>query len=314
MNRRQFLQGTTAGSATLALNSASAFTNSVSSTNNAFPPLQTFSFESVTVDRKGKIATLTPHEAQYFNQQIDELTNLKMVAIQGGSSLVGRTDQTQNISAYESNAKYFDIEPFYLGQTTITQSQWRAIASLPAVNKEIAPEPACFIGTDNPVECVSWNDAQEFCSRLSVLSGRNYRLPTETEWEHACRAGTTSPFHYGATLTSDIANYDAHYAYDAEQHSAYRRSTLPVGQLAPNANGLYDMHGNVWEWCSDVWHDKYQTSISLAKDRVLNRHALRGGSWADLPVKLRSASRVGYSAQSLNRIIGFRIALSLETV
>jgi formylglycine-generating enzyme required for sulfatase activity len=166
------------------------------------------------------------------------------------------------------------------------------------------------------VEWVSWYDAIEFCARLSKLSklrGREYRLPSEAEWEYACRAGTTTPFYFGETITGELANYNAGYTYADEPKGKSREETTPVGQFPPNAFGLYDMHGNVWEWCLDPWHDSYQRKTQtdsevwdeeqseeqylLNKNNVIQllsdkrTRVLRGGSWSNIPWICRSADR-----------------------
>lgn len=118
--------------------------------------------------------------------------------------------------------------------------------------------PSRFKGEKRPVERVSWKDAVEFCQKLSALTGETYRLPSEAEWEYACRAGTTTPFYFGKTITSDLVNYDGNYPYGSGPKGTYRKETTEVGQFPPNAFGLYDMHGNVQEWCADTYHDSYQ--------------------------------------------------------
>ncbi|MFT4584828.1 MAG: sulfatase activating formylglycine-generating enzyme [Gammaproteobacteria bacterium] len=313
MKRRQFLQSTTACGAGMTMSlSASALNQLVAAPADGFPELSTFAFESVTADRRGRVIAQQTHEARYFTEMLNESERLDMIAIDGSQAMVGTTDAGCGTGTYEYAPQCINVEPLYLGRTAVTQDQWRAVAALPSVSRELALEPACFTGGDHPVECVSWHDAQEFCDRLSVNSGREYRLPTEAEWEAACRAGTTSAFHVGATVTSELANYSALHVYDTEQRGAYPRRTIPVAQFAPNAHGLYDMHGNVWEWCADAWQDSFRDRGAKASDDYNGRRALRGGSWADAPMKLRSASRTGYAADSLNRIIGFRIALSLR--
>jgi len=311
MKRRQFLLNTAVSGAGVTMSlSAGALTQVAATPTDPFPALSTFAFESVTIDRRGRITTRELREARYFTETLNGSESLDMIAIDGRSAQVGNTDGSRNAGAYECAPQCVDIEALYLSRTPVTQNQWRAVAELPPVSRELALAPACFTGDDHPVECVSWHDAQEFCKRLSLDSGRNYRLPTEAEWETACRAGTTSAFHVGATLTSEFANYSALHAYGTEPPGTYRRSTTPVAQFAPNAHGLYDMHGNVWEWCSDAWQDNFIDRGVHASIGESAHRALRGGSWADAPAKLRSASRTGYAADSLNRIIGFRIALS----
>ena len=233
------------------------------------------------------------------------------------------------------------VPAFYMSQTPITQAQWRAVASRTdlKVQRYLTPDPSRFknppeppfkrggIGSlafegarggsptrwDRPVEQVSWYDAVEFCARLSKLTGKEYRLPSEAEWEYACRAGTTTPFHFGETITGELANYNASRTYADEPKGEYRQQTTPVGQFPPNAFGLYDMHGNVWEWCLDPWHDSYQGKTRtdsevwdkeqsaeqylLDKNNVIQllsdkrTRVLRGGSWSNIPWICRSADR-----------------------
>lgn len=149
------------------------------------------------------------------------------------------------------------VEPFWMGKYPVTQAQWRAIATLPKVDRELTANPSYFEGDSRPVERVSWRDAVEFCKRLSQRTGQNYRLPSEAEWEYACRAGTTTPFHFGETLTSALANYDADSTCGSELASERRQQTTSVDNFPANTFGLYDMHGNVDEWCADHWHDSY---------------------------------------------------------
>ncbi|MGK7904104.1 MAG: formylglycine-generating enzyme family protein, partial [Hormoscilla sp.] len=157
------------------------------------------------------------------------------------------------------------------------------------------PDPSYFKGANRPVEEVSWHDGVEFCARLSRETGRHYRLPSEAEWEYACRAGTTTPFHFGETITPDLANYDGNYTYGSGSKGVYREKTIDVGSFPPNAFNLYDMHGNVWEWCADPLHENYEGAPgdgsvweSGGDD---SRRMLRGGSWYNYPRNCRSADR-----------------------
>jgi formylglycine-generating enzyme required for sulfatase activity/uncharacterized protein with von Willebrand factor type A (vWA) domain len=250
------------------------------------------------------------------------------------------------------------VSSFYMGRYPITQAQWRAVASRTdlKVEKDLDPDPSYFKDPpkpplereasdsppfegarggsptrwDRPVEQVSWYDAVEFCARLSKLTGKEYRLPSEAEWEYACRAGTTTPFHFGETITGELANYDARETYADEPKGEYRRQTTPVGQFPPNAFGLYDMHGNVWEWCLDPWHEnyqgepprdgsvwdennndnRYQSLLISTKELLTDKRyrVLRGGSWLDIPLCRRSANRYGLNPGYRNYDLGFRVA------
>jgi formylglycine-generating enzyme required for sulfatase activity len=213
----------------------------------------------------------------------------------------------------ESPQHWVTIKPFFLGKYPITQAQWQAVAHFPKVERELDPDPSGFKGKNRPVEYVSWYDCVEFCARLSQYTGWNYRLPSEAEWEYACRAGTTTPFHCGETITTDLANYNCDYMYRAGVKDKYPEETTPVGifQVA-NAFGLYDMHGNVWEWCLDQWNDSYEGAPSDAQAWIIddddyNYRLLRGGSWLDTPDGCRCASRSWYRPDLWDIFFGFRV-------
>jgi formylglycine-generating enzyme required for sulfatase activity len=150
---------------------------------------------------------------------------------------------------------------------------------------------------------------------LSEATGKSYRLPSEAEWEYACRAGTKTAFSFGDTITTDQANYDGNFTYNGSPRGAYRRGTTPVGTFAANPWGLFDMHGNVWEWVQDVVHDNYDgapldgSAWEEGGDQA--RRILRGGSWLYNPRYLRSALRNGFSAALSNDIVGFRVVRDL---
>ena len=213
------------------------------------------------------------------------------------------------------------VPPFFMGRFQVTQKQWRAIASLPRVKHDLNPEPSRFKGDNRPVERVNWYDAIEFCDRLSQLTGQDYRLPSEAEWEYACRAIISPldkggkgglPFYFGETITGELANYDASNTYADEPKGEHREETTPVGQFPPNALGLYDMHGNVWEWCTDTWHDNYggapTDGSAWTKGGNDNRSPLRGGSWINNPNNCRSASRIINNRRVVRYYdIGFRV-------
>jgi formylglycine-generating enzyme required for sulfatase activity len=214
-----------------------------------------------------------------------------------------------------------------MGKYPVTQAQWKIVASLPQVNRELKPDPSYFKGDNRPVESVSWYDAVEFCQRLSQRTNRTYRLPSEAEWEYACRAGTTTPFHFEETITTDLANYcgtdDKDFgwsgSYGRGPKGEYRVETTAVDHFGiANAFGLCDMHGNVWEWCLDHWHGNYEDAPDdgrawLRDDEDAPR-VQRGGSWYYNPRNCRSASRDLKNPDHDNYNIGFRVVCEFPRI
>jgi formylglycine-generating enzyme required for sulfatase activity len=245
---------------------------------------------------------------------------LEMVAIPGGTFLMGTEDEE-----IERLVKKFDldgyrrerpqhkvtVQPFFMGKYPITQAQWQAIAATAKIDIDLETNPSRFKGDELPVESVKWYKATEFCKRLSRETKREYRLPSEAEWEYACRAGTTTPFYFGETITGELANYRASNTYAEEAKGEFRKQTTPVGQFPPNAFGLYDMHGNVWEWCADTWHNNYDGAPTDGSVWIENgddnRSPLRGGSWHTNPSGCRSAYRFDIVRRGLHNNLGFRV-------
>ncbi|MEP1075175.1 formylglycine-generating enzyme family protein [Leptolyngbya sp. PL-A3] len=274
--------------------------------------LSEFEFESVTVDDRGKVVDRQTHRSFYFEEPLGEgVSPLKMVAIPSGEFMMGSPDDEPGRYDDEGPQHRVTVSPFFMGQYPVTQAQWRMVATLPEKERELNPEPAHFKGQENcPVEQVSWWDAIEFCARISEYTGRTYRLPTEAEWEYACRAETVTPFHFGSTMTTDLANYDGS-VFLNEPEGQSRGKTTPVGQFPPNAFGLYDMHGNVWEWCLDHWRNGYEGvptdgSAWLTKNDDARR-LTRGGYWGELPMYCRSACRINLEPNDRLNFIGFRV-------
>ena len=205
------------------------------------------------------------------------------------------------------------VQSFYMGRHQVTQAQWKVVARYPQVDRELDPDPSNFKGDRLPVEKVYWDDAQEFCNRLSAHTGKAYRLPSEAEWEYACRAGTTTSFHFGETIAPELANYRGTSTYNDGPQGEYREKTIDVGSFSANAWGLYDMHGNVWEWCEDDWHDNYENaptdgSAWVESDRENVIKLLRGGSWFFNPVDCRSAKRYVNTRDYRDDDVGFRVS------
>jgi formylglycine-generating enzyme required for sulfatase activity len=281
--------------------------------NNSSNSLKTVQFETVTVNSKGEITKRSQSQAQVFTETIANGITLEMMAIPGNTFVMGSPNTEAKRLNFEWPQHTVNVAPFFMGKYEVTQAQWRAVAGLAKVKIDLKANPSYFKGDNLPVQSVYWDDAIEFCGRLSQLTGRSYRLPSEAEWEYACRAGTTTPFYFGETITPDLVNYDGNYPYGSAPKGTSREKTTAVGSFPPNAFGLYDMHGNVWEWCQDIYHDNYNgapidgsawESGGDSKNRVL-----RGGSWNSNVVNCRSALHDGYSAGIRLRNIGFRVAL-----
>jgi formylglycine-generating enzyme required for sulfatase activity len=258
-------------------------------------------------------------QAQYYTEKLDNEIGLDMISIPGGIFLMGSPENELERFESESPQHEVIVPNFYMGRYPITQAQWRVVAQWEPVERKLDPDPSHFKEPyegqerwNRPVENVSWNDAKEFCARLSKRTKRNYRLPTEAEWEYACRAGTKTPFHFGETITTDLANYDGNSVYGQGIKGEYRQQTTPVGYFqVANAFGLYDMHGNVWEWCEDDWHPNYEGaptdgSAWLSSNKKTSK-VRRGGSWLDYPWDCRSAFRNSFGPGFRNGYIGFRV-------
>ena len=297
---------------------------------SGFPPLQTFTLEEVTltvlqsftfkvvtVDKQGQEIDRRQGQAQYFSEDLGNGVTLDMVKIPGGTFLMGSPETEEGHSDNESPQHRVTVQPFFMGKYPVTQAQWRVVANLPQVNQKLDPNPSGFKGVNRPVEKVSWYDSVEFCQRLSQYTGLDYRLPSEAEWEYACRAGTTTPFHFGKTITTDLANYDGNDIDSEDAKGKYLEETTPVGSFqVANAFGLFDMHGNVWEWCADHWHDSYKNAPSngqvwLVNDNDNYHRLLRGGSWGNLLRYCRCAVRFRFEPVVRSNYIGFRLVCTV---
>jgi formylglycine-generating enzyme required for sulfatase activity len=296
------------------------------SKSDQFPPLQPFQFEVATIELKQTdrirkktelIINRRQQQAQYFSEDLGNDITLEMVAIPGGTFLMGSPETEKNPQKSESPQHQVSVKPFFMGKYAVTQAQWKAVAALPQINSKLNPDPSRFKGAKRPVEQVSWHNAVEFCARLSKQTGRPYRLPSEAEWEYACRANTTTPFHFGETITTDLANYDGNYIDGSGSKGKSPNETTPVGSFGvANDFGLYDMHGNVWEWCADSWHSNYKGAPSdgsvWESDNDNDSRLLRGGSWDGYPVSCRSAYRGSYNPGGRDTYIGFRLVYPVE--
>ena len=255
--------------------------------------------------------------------EADEATSLTMLWMPPGRFWMGSPEDEPERSNAESPQHLVQLQGFFLAQTPITQAQWREVAqwqpnkSEGAWSQKLNPNPSHFKGDQRPVEQVYWDDAMEFCHRLSQRTGRHYTLPSEAQWEYACRAGTTTPFHWGATISTNLANYNGREVYGDGEKGEYRQQTMDVASFPANPWGLHDMHGNVREWCEDHWHNNYEGAPEDGRAWIdekeydfndeINYRLLRGGSWNYRPTKCRSAYRG--TARPIGRFdfVGFRV-------
>lgn len=252
-------------------------------------------------------------QASYFVENLGGGVELEMIAIPAGNFLMGSSEQI-NASSSEFPQHPVSVNSFFMGKYPITQKQWKAVACLPQITRPLVVDCSKFKGDSYPVEQVCWEDAVEFCNRLSKKTGYYYRLPSEAEWEYACCAGTTTLFHFGDIITPELANYKND-EKPKSSREVFHNQTTPVDNFKfANAFGLYDMQGNVWEWCMDHWHDSYRkapndgTAWLKAKDSQFR--VIRGGSWADVPGNCRSASRRNARIHEQGNYLGFRVVCS----
>jgi formylglycine-generating enzyme required for sulfatase activity len=268
-------------------------------------------------------------------EKLAEGVALTMLRIPAGSFEMGAPETEAESTERERPVHRVTLGEFLLGQTPITQAQWRAVAAWKRLGNEPVdrwPEsldadpvakltdPERFRGDLRPVVNVSWFDAQAFCQRLAMRTGKNYALPSEAQWEYACRAGTTTPFHYGATIGTELANYNGEVYGNGEKGDNWQQTT-DVASFPANPWGLHDMHGNVWEWCADIWNDNYEgtpvdgsayvndgAKQNANKIKIgMNFWLLRGGSWLGRPAHCRSAYRVYNQPDIRNNVIGLRV-------
>ena len=303
--------------------------------------LPSFHFQTVRVNRQGQIIETIPGQARYYPQDLGQGVKLEMVQLPGGTFLMGteeaeierlRKKYDKDSFKWESPQHPVQVSPFLMGKTPVTQDQWRVVVTqVGKIVRDLNPDPSKFKGGNRPVEKVSWYDAVEWCARLSKLTGKEYWLPSEAEWEYACRGGTTTSFAFGEALTTNLANYDGNYTVAEGAKGQYRKETTPVAKFPPNGFGLYDCHGNVWEWCFDPFHENYQGAPGdgrvwdenvtdnryqkpSANLKVLLKesdkgYVLRGGSWFNNPIGCRCAYRAHFSRDGFHYDLGFRVCL-----
>jgi len=291
--------------------------------NSLYIKLKKFKFETVNLKvtgskqaglfgrKTGANITLEKqtYQVDYFiDAPVTDLM-IEMIKVPNGNFLMG-SPLTADEQVKDENPQHsVNVPAFFMGRYPVTQIHWEMVMD---------NNPSQFKGANLPVENVSWHDAQEFCHKLSEVTGKPYRLPTEAEWEYACRAGTTTPFYFGEVITADIANFNGQVSYGGAPKSKYRLQTTEVNTFPPNAFGLFDMHGNVWEWCQDEAHDHYRNAPTdgsawetTTTSNGNRSRVLRGGAWNSNPSNCRSAFRNGYFPDSRFDRCGFRIAFSI---
>lgn len=266
--------------------------------------LTEYEFETVLLHKTGEVIKKIKSKAMSFLEVLPSDLVIEMVFIKGGIFNMGESTGL----TFEDNkpAHPVTVPPFYIGKYPVTQEQYQCIMGiLPPLREK---------GAENPVERVSWFDAVKFCKKLSKITRKKYRLPGEAEWEYACKASTNTPFYFGETITTDYVNYVGLHTFALEPKGIYRHKSTKVGIFPPNLFGLYDMHGNVFEWCEDSWHPNYINAPGDAHPWVNNSQSkvIRGGSWHEPPEVCSSIARVRYNAYEPEDRIGFRLALSAE--
>jgi len=244
--------------------------------------------------------------ADFLNHPV-RLTNsmgMGFSLIPPGSFVMGSPAKEEGRGAEEVQHHVTLTRAFYMSQAEVTQKQWKTL---------MGDNPSFFTGDNLPVDTVTWDQAVAFCRKLSEQESLRYRLPTEAEWEFACRAGTLTPFHTGPTIHTSQANYNGDFTYAGGRKGEFRETTTAADRFEPNAWGLHDMHGNVWEWCHD-WHGPYAEGEvkDPAGPESGTYRVSRGGCWINFPAVCRSANRGKIKPVSWNFHLGFRVARSLD--
>jgi formylglycine-generating enzyme required for sulfatase activity len=278
--------------------------------------LKEFEFEHVFLNSYGEKILEKKLKSLCLTENIGSSMSLEMVIIPTDYFLMGASEE----KAFQDElpVRKVEIEGFLLGKYPITKGQWKTIANLPKIERDLKKLPLRKGGMSHPITQVSWEDANEFCRRLSKYTREFYRLPSEAEWEYACRAGSLTPYHFGQAITSNLANYDGNYPCNSDLKGIFRGNPTDVKTFRyANAFGLFDMHGNVWEWCQDYWHNNYNNAPSNGnpwqEDGDIDSRVLRGGSWVNEAIKCRSACRQRGDAEHKSTNTGFRVVREINS-
>jgi eukaryotic-like serine/threonine-protein kinase len=270
---------------------------------SSVPNLQTCTFETVCVDGYGEIVDRQTRTAEYCTVSLSEGVALDLVAIPGGEFVMGDDRHHPD----ERPVHRVTVPSFFMSKYAITQAQYRSL---------MGADAGFGLGADYPIERVSWDEAIKFCTQLSQQTGDRYTLPSEAQWEYACRAGTQTAFHFGETITTEVVNYNGDFPYAGAPTGENRERATPVGSFPPNQFGLYDMHGNVWEWCLDEYRPSYQNapfdgSVWTTSDAPRDpKRVMRGGAWDYVARGCRSAVRGSLAPRSRVAGCGLRVVLA----
>jgi eukaryotic-like serine/threonine-protein kinase len=272
--------------------------------NSDLANLTTCTFETVSVDNNGEIIVRQSGSASCLIERLDVSVTLDLVLIPAGTFMMGDNTHHQD----EQPIHQVTLSPFYMGKYAITQAQYRQV---------MGDSLRSVLGADYPIEKISWDDAIAFCTKLSQKTGKQYSLPSESQWEYACRAQTTSNYHFGETITPDLVNYNGEYPYNGAPVGQNRDRSTPVGSFPPNAFGLYDMHGNVWEWCLDRYQPNYLTApidgsafLDSSSSAGSSKRVMRGGAWDYVAKGCRSSVRCSLNSSLRMNGCGFRVILT----
>ena len=269
-------------------------------------PLERFLFHTVFLDESGGVVEQPEKEAWVFTETAGECITLAMVYIPGGTFQMGSLHELGYPD--EKPQHLVTVMPFFMGRSPVTQGQWQAVMhSKPYVR---------FPNPELPIDNVSYQDGHAFCERLSMITGRMYTLPSEAQWEYACRGGGQTTFSTGKTITTDYANYAGLHTYLDELQGVYRHMSTQAGTFPPNSYGLLDMHGNLWEYCADRWHADYTGApfddAPWEQGGEIHFRTARGGSWHEPPINCRCATRLRVNETERDDLYGFRIALRIQ--